>query len=115
MVFNHGELEGDRVLSEESIQEMTRNQLPPNAPLIEAAPKHGYVYGYGLGFATLLDAESTPEDDYNGAIRWVGLANTYFWIDLEAELIAMVWTQLDPFFVHDFVTPFQELVYSSLE
>ena len=115
MILNQGELDGVRVMSEESIQEMSRDQLPAGAPLIEAGPGHGNVYGYGLGFATLLDAEATPEADYNGVIRWAGLANTYFWIDPEAELVAMVWTQLDPFFVHDFVTPFQELVYSSLE
>ena len=47
--------------------------------------------------------------------RWAGAANTYFWIDPAAELIGMVWTQLNPFAAYDLEREFQTLVYEALE
>ena len=42
-------------------------------------------------------------------------ANTFFWIDPEAELIGMVWTQINPFGIYDIDSEFQTLVYESLQ
>jgi len=36
-------------------------------------------------------------------------------IDPEAELIAMVWTQMDPFLVYGLEKRFAELVYDAME
>ena len=115
MILNNGELDGVRILSAESVQEMSRNHLPDASHRIIAVPSLIEAYGFGLGFATLVEAEKTPAEDHNGLIRWSGLANTYFWIDPEAELIGMVWTQLSPFFAHDFANPFEEIVYDAIQ
>lgn len=44
-----------------------------------------------------------------------GAANTFFWIDPDADLIGMVWTQIEPFGIYDIEREFQTLVYESLE
>ena len=72
------------------------------------------AYGFGLGFSALIDEDATADADHNGVFRWGGYANTFFWIDPEAELIAMVWTQLTPFGAHDLSARFQTLVYEAL-
>lgn len=87
MLLNAGELGGVRVLSEEAVELMVRNHLPEELlPYRDAWPGHGF----GLGFA--VDMENRV-----GTISWSGVANTYFWIDPEADLFAFAWTQLQPY------------------
>ncbi|MDH3733711.1 MAG: beta-lactamase family protein [Gemmatimonadota bacterium] len=114
MMLQDGQLDGVRILRSETVQEMRRNQLSESAVPIALAGWFPPAYGFGLGFATLIDHEATPEADHDGVFRWGGVANTFFWIDPEAELIAMVWTQMDPFLVHGLERQFQALVYSAL-
>ena len=44
-----------------------------------------------------------------------GAANTFFWIDPEAELIGMVWMQFGDFAAYEIEREFQTLVYDALE
>jgi CubicO group peptidase (beta-lactamase class C family) len=52
MMLNGGELEGTRILKDETVKEMTRNQLP------KEAARYGVMgqtkVGFGLGFAVLI-------------------------------------------------------------
>ena len=93
---------------------MRGNRLPDSLVPISLGPSSIPGYGFGLGFSVLVDADATVEQDNNGVFRWAGAANTFFWIDPEAELIGMVWTQLDPFGVYDIEGEFQSLVYESI-
>ena len=87
MLLNGGELDGVRLLSEEAVAVMGRNHLPDELlPMGAAWPGHGF----GLGFA--VDMENRV-----GAFRWAGVANTYFWVDPEADLFVFAWTQLQPY------------------
>jgi hypothetical protein len=43
------------------------------------------------------------------------VANTFFRIDPEAELIAMVWTQMNPFLIHGVEKQFQALECDAIE
>ncbi|MDE2806397.1 MAG: PQQ-dependent dehydrogenase, methanol/ethanol family [Gemmatimonadota bacterium] len=87
MLLGGGEVNGIRLLQRETVEEMTRNQLPEE--LVPILPGLGDT-GFGLGFAV-------PADEEDGAYWWSGVANTYFWIDPAEELIAFAWTQLQPF------------------
>ena len=115
MLLNEGELDGVRVLRPETVRAMRTNVLPDAATPIAIPGWFSPGYGFGLGFATVLDASATPEPDNFGLFRWGGLANTFFWIDPETEVIAMVWTQMDPFLIHGLDRRFQELVFQALE
>lgn len=87
MLLNEGELDGVRLLEPETVALMTRNHLPKE--MIPIMPGLADA-GFGLGCAV-------PAGEGGGAYWWSGIANTYFWIDPREEIIAMAWTQLQPF------------------
>ena len=77
MHLNGGELNGNRLLSEEAVQLMRSNQLP------DAVPNIGQLYPgnvFGLDFAIVSDSAA-----YQGAPVgthwWWGIAGSWFWID----------------------------------
>ena len=115
MIMQNGTLESVQILKSDTAKLMQINHLPENHPPIDLGPWFPKAYGFGLGFATLTNAELTNEDDHNGIIRWAGIANTFFWIDPEKELIAMIWTQIDPWLVHNIDNDFNKLVYDILQ
>ena len=115
MLLQDGQLDDARILAPETVRMMRANRLPAALVPIQLAGYLSPGYGFGLGFAVVVDAESSPEPDNDGVFRWAGAANTFFWIDPRAELIGMVWTQLDPFAAYEIEREFQTLVYGALE
>lgn len=87
MLLREGELDGVRILRPETVELMTSNHLPDE--MIPILPGFG-DQGFGLGFAV-----SVGEDA--GTYSWSGIANTYFWVDPGEEIVAMAWTQLQPY------------------
>ena len=86
MLLGGGERDGVRILRPETVELMTRNHLPDEMIPVLGLPGQGF----GLGFAV-----SVGENP--GTYWWSGVANTYFWIDPEEEIIAFAWTQLQPY------------------
>ncbi len=115
MLLEEGELDGVRLLQAETVRNMRRNHLPERLTPISLGTFLSPGYGFGLGFAVLVDADLSPEPDNNGVFRWAGAANTFFWIDPEEELIGMVWTQVSPFGLYPIEREFQTLVYDALD
>ena len=115
MLLQDGELGGVRILEPGTVRMMRSNRLPDALVPIQLGTFLSPGYGFGLGFAVVVDADASPEPDNNGVFRWAGAANTFFWIDPAAELIGMVWTQLNPFAAYDLEREFQTLVYEALE
>ena len=115
MLLEDGRLGETRILAPETVQMMRMNRLPEGLVPIRLGAYLSPGYGFGLGFAVVVDADSSPEPDNEGVFRWAGAANTFFWIDPAADLIGMVWTQLNPFAAYDLEREFQTLVYEALE
>ena len=115
MLLEGGSLDGVRILAPETVARMSANRLPDALVPIELGAFLSPGYGFGLGFAVMVDADASPEPDHDGVFRWAGAANTFFWIDPEAELVGMVWTQFMPFAAYDLEREFQTLVYEALE
>ena len=115
MLLEEGSLDGVRILAPETVEKMRSNHLPDAMVPIELGAFLSPGYGFGLGFAVMVDAEASPEPDHDGVFRWAGAANTFFWIDPEAELVGMVWTQFMPFAAYDLEREFQTLVYEAIE
>ena len=115
MLLHDGVLGDVRILAAETVQAMRSNRLPDALVPLQLGTYLSPGHGFGLGFAVVVDAESSPEPDNEGVFRWAGAANTYFWIDPAAELIGMVWSQLNPFAAYDLEREFQALVYDALE
>ena len=115
MLLGDGELGDARILRPETVQMMRANRLPDAMVPIQLGTYLSPAYGFGLGFAMVVDADASPEPDNDGVFRWAGAANTFFWIDPAAELVGMVWTQFNPFAAYDLEREFQTLVYGALE
>jgi len=115
MLLNGGELDGHRVLKRETVALMMRDHLPPGlTPIPPITPDWPPgKNGFGYGGAVRVDSDTTPPGS-PGTFRWAGAASTFFWVDPQADLVAMVWTQhLPPAWSLD--AQFQRLVYVSVK
>lgn len=97
MLLNGGELFGTRLLSKESVVEMTRNQLPKAAYPLKIGGITRPGVGFGLGFSVI--AEPIPFADFVpvGEYGWGGAACTHFWISPQHETVVVVLSQYTPF------------------
>ena len=111
-LLNKGSLDGQRVLSEEMVDQMFANQIGSiNVSLGKAQIKalsndfdmgFGSSAKWGLGF--LLSPEGTESGRGAGSASWAGLFNSYFWIDRENDLCAVFATQVLPFYDEEAVS-----------
>jgi len=72
------------------------------------------VRGAG-GRHRLAQAGQHGRPPLGGRRQYLLLDRSGFWIDPEAELIGMLWTQISPFAVYDIEREFQTLVYEALQ
>lgn len=100
MLCGRGQRAGVRLLREESMQEMTRNQIPSDALPIQVNGSVRPSVGFGLGFSVVYEPipgfDSVPIGEYG----WSGAASTHFWISPKDELAAVVLSQVMPFTMH---------------
>ena len=107
MILNHGQLGGVRLLKEQTVRQMERNQtgnvkvrLQPTAEPLRSKP---YPLGagedvWGLGFQ--LAAPAKPEANMRrpGSMNWAGINNTFYWIDPQQQIGVIVMMQMLPFY-----------------
>lgn len=104
MMMAGGQLDGKRVLSQRSVDDMRRNQigelmlrpLPSVMPALAAdnATLPGSLDKFGLGFA--LNSTTTGTARGTNTMAWAGIYNTFFWIDTEKQIGAVLMTQMLP-------------------
>ena len=103
MLLNGGELDGVRILKQETVERMRY-------------PHHDNWFG--LGFAIVTDGKSTDDKDPSdppesiGSFSWGGAAGTTFWIDPEKQLIGLLMTQIGD--VDSSHNQFKSLTYQAL-
>ncbi|MEH6791423.1 serine hydrolase domain-containing protein [Parasphingorhabdus sp.] len=105
MILNRGTLDGERIISAETVAIMSKNQIGAMragrmesvAPLLAGNydPFPGMRCGWGLGF--LINPETGPDGRAAGSLAWAGLPNCYFWIDCASDLAGLVLMQFLPF------------------
>lgn len=105
MVLNGGELDGTRVMSQETVDAMCANAMGPLrvAPLISGMPAFsndaelfaGEEKSWGLTFQIHEEPGHTGRPA--GTLSWAGLANSYFWIDRTTGIGGAYLTQILPF------------------
>ena len=105
-LINVGELEGNRILSEKTVEMMFTSQTR-NLPVGSAESQDpvltndidmgsGSEAKFGLGLP--LHPGGTKHGRNPHSASWGGLFNTYHWIDKEAELFGIFAKQVCPFF-----------------
>jgi methyl acetate hydrolase len=119
-----GELDGQRVLKRETVEEMGTNQIGdllvgPLKTAIPSSSNDAHFFPdipkkWGLGY--MLTTEAVPAGRSAGSLTWGGLANTYYWIDPARQLTGMILTQVLPFAdptVLNLAAEFESAIYNS--
>lgn len=95
--LNGGELDGERVLSENLIAEMIRNQIPDHAMPIGMSPGNPMLdVGWGYGFTVVTDPAASPYAVNMGEFGWNGSLGTFSWADPQTDTIAVLMMQITP-------------------
>jgi CubicO group peptidase (beta-lactamase class C family) len=90
MLLDGGEANGVRLLRPETVELMTTNHLPEGVTRGRSA---GEAYGLGVRVVTSADEDGRPSP---GTFGWSGLASTYFFVDPEKDIVAILMTQKMP-------------------
>jgi CubicO group peptidase (beta-lactamase class C family) len=126
MLLNGGELEGRRLLSEATVRQMGSHHIGTltvveqpalNPSLSLAFPRGAGQDGFGLGFQIARPPKPDPARRAVGSLSWSGAMNTFFWIDPERGIGAVLLAQVLPFgdpAVMRVLDEFEEGVYSNL-
>jgi CubicO group peptidase (beta-lactamase class C family) len=92
MMLNGGTMNGMRFLSPRTINLMISNHSGD-----KEVDVWGPGYGFGLGYAVLLDPGRANEHLSPGSFLWSGAWNTIAWIDPVEDMLAVFMTQATPF------------------
>ena len=120
-----GELDGERILRSETVDEAFTNQIgdlefpsvietadPPITDALRAGP--GWKWGYGL----LLNTADVPGGRRAGTGAWAGLFNTHFFVDRTTGVAASIYTNSLPFITENeawkLYGDFEQALYASL-
>ena len=107
MILNGGELAGVRLLSPKTVELMLSDNLPVGVEMY-------FNYGYGLGFSVLKDRIRGGRLASTGTIGGGGVANTFFGIDRQNNIIWMVWAQALPCCQWKLNSAFETLVHQAI-
>jgi CubicO group peptidase (beta-lactamase class C family) len=88
LLLNRGELDGVRLLKQETVDRMVTNGLPPAI----LQQRRGNV-GWGLVNANVIMDPASP---LKGEYSWDGTAGTIFWIDPAREMITLLFAPARP-------------------
>ena len=105
MILNKGTLNSQRILSKNTVEMMTKNQI---GKLI------GPSRGFGFGFGVLYDTTKDVSPANNGQIYWGGYFKTHFFIDPKEELIGIIMTQKVPS-NEDYIIAITQAVYGAID
>jgi len=126
LFLNAGTLGGTRILSEESVGMMVRNQigglvvemLPGVIPdMAKSFPIGGGRDKFGLGFQISAGTGDDALHRSPGSCSWAGMKNTFFWFDLKKGVAAVLMMHVMPFYDEVCINVyrgFEEAVYEGL-
>lgn len=119
MLRRGGELDGERVLGNRTLDYMTQNSLPGDKDLEEVgiplfAETRFDGVGFGLGFSVVMDPVKYGTVSSPGEFGWGGAASTAFWVDPLEDLTLIFMTQLLPSSTYPIRTELKGLLYQAL-
>jgi len=114
-MLNKGELNGVRLLGPKTVALMTCNHLPKALlPIAFEGAEPMLGMGFGLGFGVMLNVAKTGVMGSVGDQSWGGYAETFFWIDPEEDMIAILMTQYLPSQTYPIRIEYRTSVYQAL-
>ena len=97
MIERGGALDGHRILRAQTVQLMTRNQLPEKAFPIYFGKEKRPGTGFGLGFSVRTAITSWDPAGHVGEYGWGGAASTHYWASPQDKLIVVTFEQIMPY------------------
>ncbi len=98
MMLNNGELDGVRIVSRKTIERMTTDSLSPEEKTFAALGRTGEVAfrgnSYGLGVRVVTEPGMVGTLDSYGTHGWGGAAGTWYFVDPEEDLAAVLMVQV---------------------
>lgn len=114
-LLNGGELDGQRILSEAQVREMTRNHLPPELLPIAMSPGRPMEdRGWGYGLAVVIDADKSAFGVNKGEFGWNGSLGTYAWADPTTGTVTVLMLQIQPAGAGGLPGWFKDLIHASI-
>lgn len=107
MLLNGGEYNGKRILSKNSVDLMTQNQIGN----IDRGPNEKF----GLGFGIVTETGSGRVGQSAGTYSWGGAFSSSYWIDPKEKIVAQFFLNQTPTSHGDIHDKFKVLVYSAIE
>lgn len=107
MLSSGGRLGDVRILSRKTVELMTTDHLHGLPGVLPGT-------GFGLGLAVRLTGGLTTPGSV-GTYSWGGIYNTYFWVDPEEELFALLMTQITPFNYRKLSERYRVMVYQAID
>jgi CubicO group peptidase (beta-lactamase class C family) len=105
LFLNGGELDGARIISADSVTQMSRNQIGTvgvpalKSALADRSEDFSFIADgrdkWGLGFLITTDAVAGKRSA--GSLSWGGIDNTYYWIDPARDISGVILMQFLPF------------------
>jgi CubicO group peptidase (beta-lactamase class C family) len=125
-ILNQGELEGERILQPHTVDMMFENHIGhldvTDGPSQMPAFSNDFDMGFGTpakwGLGFLIHQKQTESGRPQGSASWAGLFNSYFWIDRENDVCAVIGTQVLPFYDQHAIAmlkEFESTVYNNLK
>ena len=112
MMLNGGELDGTRLLSRKTVEEMTINNIGD----LYVYPRFRLVAGdkFGLGFCIRTEKGQYDLIESLGTYCWAGIFYTRFLIDPKEKLMSLILTQLYPYANLTLQEQFRVLTYQAI-
>lgn len=110
MLLNGGELDGIRVLREDTVERIFANAVPDSVLPLNT---RGYWLGSGWslgGFNVVMDSSAYDFPVSNGTIWWDGSAGTRYFIDPNQNMVVVIMAQVSPAGGNGFREEFKTLV-----
>ena len=113
MLLNGGVLNGIRIISEASVNLMSRNHLSDE--ILSGGSAFGLNgIGFGLTVGNVMDPGVAGTYSAEGEFFWGGAASTIFWVDRKNNVTATMMTQYMPSDKYPLREELKTLLYSSL-
>jgi len=122
MILGKGQLDGKRILSEQSVAAMTQDQMQgltfetmySSSPLtadvvLDGDPVHSFI--------AVTNRKDVPGKRSAGTQSWAGVCNSHYWVDPAKGVAAVIMTQSLPFVekpMMDTYDEFERAVYAAL-
>lgn len=114
-MLNGGELDGNRVLSADGVQQMVTDQLPAAVlPIGLNPPTPMADLGWGYGFSVVIDGTQSGFTRNNGEFGWNGSLGTFSWADPETGLSAVLMLQVQPSGAFNLSALFKSLAWQAI-